>query len=174
MPIVDKDSFIDSFENHRGVPVSKALLYTLTSIGCRLLDSTDPIFKKHNVTKQVLFATLMDKATEAVSRNYLNTKIEIIQSLALLASQPSFAANSYTAWMYSGMAVRMVSAITCSKFISMQLVLTFFNICRRKIWDCTEVFPNGRWEKLKQSNANGYGSVYMLSIDGAVQLLVVH
>jgi hypothetical protein len=50
----------------------------------------------------------MDKATEAVSRNYLNTKIEIIQALVLLASQPNFAANSYTAWMYSGMAVRMV------------------------------------------------------------------
>jgi hypothetical protein len=109
MPVIDKKSFMESFEKSKGgAPVSKALLYSLCAVGCRLIPAFDNIFQKHSISKDELLSTLMDKATEAVSRNYLNTKIEIIQALVLLASQPNFAANSYTAWMYSGMAVRMV------------------------------------------------------------------
>jgi len=110
MPIVDKRSFMEEFKKHKeGEPLfSTALLYSVCSVGCRLLYVSDPIFQKCKMSKDQLLLMVMDKANAAVSRNYLNTKMEIIQSLVLLASQPNFAANAYTAWMFSGMGVRMV------------------------------------------------------------------
>jgi Fungal specific transcription factor domain len=110
MPIVDKKSFMEEFKKYKeGEPLfSTALLYSVCSVGCRLLYVSDPIFQKCKMSKDQLLLMAMDKANAAVSRNYLNTKMEIIQSLVLLASQPNFAANAYTAWMFSGMGVRMV------------------------------------------------------------------
>ncbi|KAG2174383.1 hypothetical protein INT43_004406, partial [Umbelopsis isabellina] len=79
----------------------------------------------------------------AVSRNYLNTKIEIIQSLALLASQPNFAANSYTAWMYSGMAVRMAQDMGLHRSISKWKMGEAEAEQRKRIW--FSVYAVDRW-----------------------------
>lgn len=144
MPVIDKKSFMESFERTEGgAPISKALLYSLCAVGCRLIPGSDNIFQRHKIAKDDLLSILMDKATEAVSRNYLNTKIEIIQALVLLASQPNFASNSYTAWMYSGMAVRMAQDMGLHRSIPKWKMADYEAEQRKRIW--FSVYTVDRW-----------------------------
>ncbi|KAG2178614.1 hypothetical protein INT44_001767, partial [Umbelopsis vinacea] len=79
----------------------------------------------------------------AVSRNYLNTKMEIIQSLVLLASQPNFAANAYTAWMFSGMGVRMAQDLGLHRNIPRWKMNDRESEQRKRIW--FSVYIVDRW-----------------------------
>ncbi|KAI8584047.1 hypothetical protein K450DRAFT_66048 [Umbelopsis ramanniana AG] len=145
LPIIDKKTFMEEFKKHKdGEPLfSTALLYSVCSVGCRLLYISDPIFQKCKMSKDQLLLMVMDKATAAVSRNYLNTKMEIIQALVLLASQPNFAANAYTAWMFSGMGVRMAQDLGLHRNIPTWKMNERESEQRKRIW--FSVYIVDRW-----------------------------
>ncbi|KAI9471854.1 MAG: fungal-specific transcription factor domain-containing protein [Benjaminiella poitrasii] len=143
LPILDKDEYMDAFEGRTTPPPAPLLTYAICTYTCFLLKTDDPVFKEAGIERDVVFQTLLDRATLLVRKEYLNPRIVTIQALVLLCGHPTYSTSSYRNWILAGMAVRMAQDLGLHRTLTTVEVCNEFRERRKKLW--YSVYVTDRW-----------------------------
>jgi hypothetical protein len=108
-PIIDKQEFMEAFEQNVAPATSRMLLNAMFCVACRHLKADHPILKRHNLDPKRLFKLFTDRAAMAFTRQYFSPNVSTIQALLLVTSNPNYTPHGNPNWIWSGMAIRMVS-----------------------------------------------------------------
>ena len=109
LPILNKEEYLDAFEERKTPPPPTLLTYAVCSYACFLINSDNPVFKDAGMNSEQVFHTLVERAAQLIRRDYLIPRISTIKALVILCSLPTYSTSSYRNWILAGMAVRMVS-----------------------------------------------------------------
>jgi len=110
-PIIDKQEFMDSFEQRTSPAPSRMLLNAMFCVACRHLHADHPVLKRHNLDPKRLFKLFTDRSAVAFTRQYFSPNVSSIQAVLLVTSNPNYTPHGNPNWIWSGMAIRMAQDI---------------------------------------------------------------
>ncbi|KAI7854650.1 fungal-specific transcription factor domain-containing protein [Circinella umbellata] len=143
LPILNKEEYLDAFEERKTPPPPTLLTYAICSYACFLINSDNPVFKDAGMNSEQVFHTLVERAAQLIRRDYLIPRISTIKALVILCSLPTYSTSSYRNWILAGMAVRMAQDVGLHRTVKTDQLSKQNVEARKRLW--YSVYVTDRW-----------------------------
>ncbi|KAG2223087.1 hypothetical protein INT45_008935 [Circinella minor] len=143
LPILNKEEYLDAFEERKTPPPPTLLTYAICSYACFLINSDNPVFKGAGMNSEQVFHTLVERAAQLIRRDYLIPRISTIKALVILCSLPTYSTSSYRNWILAGMAVRMAQDVGLHRTVKTDQMSKENVEARKRLW--YSVYVTDRW-----------------------------
>ncbi|KAI9499255.1 fungal-specific transcription factor domain-containing protein [Zychaea mexicana] len=143
LPILNKEEYLDAFEERKTPPPPTLLTYAICSYACFLISSEHPAFAEAGMGCEQVFHALVDRAAQLIRHDYLVPRISTIKALVILCSLPTYSTSSYRNWILAGMAVRMAQDVGLHRTVKTDQMSKEHVEARKRLW--YSVYVTDRW-----------------------------